>query len=155
MAPGIVVGLALATTVWALQVLFGGGLWAFGQSGGEGGEVNPVMPRIDHADSAIASAEEFRNHLKAKGTAEQRQAAKHVLTVIGIISSKDGDIHIGTDLDDDPNDPELLDEEYGGAESHPAKILALAYANWKSSKTDATVNVYNAADQRLVSGIDL
>ncbi|MGP3984184.1 hypothetical protein [Streptomyces sp. KR80] len=112
------------------------------------------MPR--KSDNSLERAEGFRNHLKAKGTPEQKRAAKHVLTVISIIETTDGDVHIGTDLDDSPfDDEEELGEKYGDTESSPAKILALAYANWKSSKTDATVNVYNAADQRLVSGIDL
>ncbi|MEU6080903.1 hypothetical protein [Streptomyces sp. NPDC047108] len=109
------------------------------------------MPRIESPDSALESAREFREHLRAKGTAEQKKAAGHVLTVISMIDTRDGNVHIGTDLDDDPT---LLKQD-GALDSSPGMTLAWAYADWKETRTDATVNVYNAADQTLASGVSL
>ncbi|MCP9211379.1 hypothetical protein [Streptomyces cucumeris] len=127
------------------------GLTPFGSSAED--EVPTAdMPRIDHHDEALEQAREFRVRLATKGTPEQRKLARHVTAVVGIIFSKDGDVHIATDLTDSPQPGNAMD---GSVDESPASALAWAYADWKESRSDATVNVYNAVGRRLASGVDL
>ncbi|MEU8825693.1 hypothetical protein [Streptomyces sp. NPDC048636] len=127
------------------------GLMPFGSSAED--EVPTAdMPRIDHHDEALELAREFRVRLDTTGTPEQRKLARHVTAVVGIIFSKDGDVHIATDFTDSPQPGNAMD---GSVDESPARALAQAYADWKESRSDATVNVYNAVGQRLVSGVDL
>ncbi|MFG2191874.1 hypothetical protein [Streptomyces sp. NPDC048639] len=152
--PWALAGLFALVPFTVLFLMFGWtplSLLSSGWSDTEESGAHRRMPRIESPDFAMESAREFRDHLRTKGTAEQKKAAGHVLTIISMIDTRDGDVHIGTDLDDDPT---LLKQD-GKLETSPGMTLAWAYADWKETRTDATVNVYNAADQNLVSGVAL
>ncbi len=85
------------------------GLTPFGSSAED--EVPTAdMPRIDHHDEALEQAREFRVRLATKGTPEQRKLARHVTAIVGIIFSKDGDVHIATDLTDSPQPGNAMGE---------------------------------------------
>lgn len=112
------------------------------QSGAKGG-TKAGSAAEDGKQSAKSQTEQFKAHIEETGTAQQKEAAKHVTSVTG------------ADKRNDIMDSAEIHTDYTGGLTGPhngdGKLLASAFATWKHSK-NGLVTVYDAEGQVLSNG---
>ncbi|CAL9436829.1 hypothetical protein [Streptomyces sp. enrichment culture] len=112
------------------------------ESGAKGG-AKADSAAEDGKQSAKSQTEQFKTHIEETGTAQQKEAAKHVTSVTG------------ADKRNDIMDSAEIHTDYTGGLTGPhngdGKLLASAFATWKHSK-NGLVTVYDAEGQVLSNG---
>lgn len=138
----------------------GKGKWIFGgfaafivigamATQGEDASTTPASPKPSASASASAAsaaptmAEQFKANVEKNGTAQEKDAMKHVVKVQGADEQNDilDSVEIHTDLKGD-----MVSGDTG-----TGKLIASAFADWKDSK-NGLVTVYNDSGDILSNG---